>query len=128
MEKYDTSTPISLVLYALPNGNTIEQTVGKQMKESVDWHYDIQHIGAQTRYLRNLDLDFNLITVYLETEQKSWPAWKAETKNYKEIVTELIEHLRSYFDSNVNVILTGHSGGGRFIFSLWMLFLKFLNM
>ncbi len=43
-----------LVFYALPNGNTIEQTFGKKLREGDDWHYDIQHIGAQTRFLRKI--------------------------------------------------------------------------
>jgi hypothetical protein len=38
-----------LVLYCLPNGNTINQTVGRTAGPGVDWHYAIQHIGAQTR-------------------------------------------------------------------------------
>jgi len=41
-----------LILYALPNGNTIEQTKGRRVAEGLDWHFGIQHIAAQTRYLR----------------------------------------------------------------------------
>ena len=41
-----------LVLFALPNGNSIEWTKGKKMKPGDDWHFDIQHIAAQTRYVR----------------------------------------------------------------------------
>jgi len=117
IDNYDSSKPVGLALYALPNGNSIEQTVGKSMKAGVDWHYNIQHIGAQTRFLRNMDLDYNLVTVYLETEQKSWPAWKSETVDYEKIVRQLVRHLQSSFDNEVDVILTGHSGGGRFVFS-----------
>ncbi|MCK7541677.1 MAG: hypothetical protein MZV63_67720 [Marinilabiliales bacterium] len=43
---------VLLILYALPNGNTIEQTFGKKLHAGDDWHFDIQHIGAQTRFLR----------------------------------------------------------------------------
>src|SRR6187401_1165988 len=46
-----------LVLFALPNGNSIEWTKGKKMykgtpseKTGDDWHFDIQHIAAQTRF------------------------------------------------------------------------------
>src|SRR5262245_15067703 len=42
-----------LIVFALPNGNTLEQTLGCQMKPGLDWHYDIQHIAAQTRLLRS---------------------------------------------------------------------------
>ena len=49
------SKPVLLVFYALPNGNTIEQTIGKAIGPGDDWHFDIQHIGAQTRFLREVD-------------------------------------------------------------------------
>src|SRR4026209_1997616 len=44
-----------IVLFALPNGNSIEWTKGKKIKTGDDWHFDIQHIAAQTRFVRNLD-------------------------------------------------------------------------
>ena len=50
--KIDSSLPVNLVLYALPNGNTIEQTKGKLLEYGDDWHFDIQHIAAQSRYVR----------------------------------------------------------------------------
>ncbi|HYC27938.1 MAG TPA: hypothetical protein VEB42_03965, partial [Chitinophagaceae bacterium] len=50
-EKEDTKT--ILILYALPNGNTTEQTMGKQLQPGDDWHFDIQHIRAQTQFIRN---------------------------------------------------------------------------
>ncbi len=56
-----------IVFYACPAGNTIEMTIGKQMEDDNDWHYDIRHIGAQTRFLRNTLKDKNIITVYLQT-------------------------------------------------------------
>src|SRR6056297_466612 len=117
-ENYDSQKPIRLALYALPNGNTIEQTVGKITDAEDDWHYDIQHIGAQTRFLREKFSTENLITAYLETSQKSWPAWKSETANYAQIIKNLVTYLKSnYAQKEVKVVLSGHSGGGRFIFS-----------
>lgn len=44
--------PTRLVLYFLPNGNTINQTQGRSDAPGVDWHYLIQQIGAQTRRVR----------------------------------------------------------------------------
>ena len=44
--------PTVLVLYALPNGNSTAQTMGKKMQEGDDWHFDIQHIRAQTAFIR----------------------------------------------------------------------------
>ncbi len=64
---FNPNLPVGLALFALPNGNTIEQTVGKVLETGDDWHYDIQHIGAQTRFLRQTVTEYNLVTVYLET-------------------------------------------------------------
>lgn len=44
---------VLLVFFALPNGNTIEQTMGKNLQKGDDWHFNIQHIAAQTRFLRH---------------------------------------------------------------------------
>lgn len=63
-----------LVLYALPNGNSIEWTKGKHLATNDDWHFDIQHIAAQTRYIRNADFNNNYIVAYVMAAQKSWPA------------------------------------------------------
>ncbi|MCB0262166.1 MAG: hypothetical protein KDH98_03340, partial [Calditrichaeota bacterium] len=49
---FDPQKPVGLALFALPNGNSIEQTVGKIVQPEDDWHFGIQHIGAQTRFLR----------------------------------------------------------------------------
>ncbi len=116
-ETFDSTKPTEIALYALPNGNTIEQTIGKKLYPEDDWHYDIQHIGAQTRFLRNQSNNYNLVTVYLETEQKSWPAWKAKYPNNPAIINSLVNYLTNLFsDYNPFVVLTGHSGGGSFTF------------
>ncbi len=115
---FDPAKPTGIALFALPNGNTIEQTVGKVLTTGNDWHYNIQHIGAQTRFVRQLEMEYNLITVYLEARQLSWPTWKAANINYAELIKKTVEYLVSYFSEyDPFVILTGHSGGGRFIFS-----------
>ena len=38
-----------LVIYATPNGSTIEQTYGCAKSNDLDWRYDIQHVAAQVR-------------------------------------------------------------------------------
>lgn len=117
-DEFDPTKPVGLALFALPNGNTIEQTVGKVLEEGDDWHFDIQHIGAQARFLRNRLSEYNLVVVYLEADQKSWPTWKASYSNYEEIIQRSVDHLLSYFGAyDPFVILTGHSGGGRYVFS-----------
>lgn len=106
-----------LVLFALPNGNSIEWTKGKKMKPGDDWHFDIQHIAAQTRLVRHLDKKNNYIVAYLMADQKSWPYWKRTTPisklKIKNIVDGLAERFKEY---QPRIILNGHSGGGSFIF------------
>src|SRR5215211_6229129 len=43
---FDAARPTQLVLFALPNGNSIEWTMGAKLQPGMDWHYDIQHVGA----------------------------------------------------------------------------------
>lgn len=57
----DPGKPTKLIIYALPNGNTTAQTFGKKLKAGDDWHFDIQHIGAQTTFIRNHDTQTNYI-------------------------------------------------------------------
>lgn len=107
-----------LVLYALPNGNTIEQTFGKRLREGDDWHYDIQHIGAQTRFLRGVIRDRTVVVAYLENNRKSWPAWNAATPDYRDHVRRMVDDITAIFTPwQPELVLNGHSGGGRFIFS-----------
>lgn len=114
---FDRNKPTEIVLFALPNGNTIEQSVGKKLKPGDDWHYDIQHIGAQTRFLRSQFGETNLVVVYLETSQKSWPSWKSKHPEYPTIINSIVEYLTDLFSEyNPGVVLTGHSGGGSFTF------------
>ena len=111
------SEPTKIIIYALPNGNTTEQTFGKKLAQGDDWHFDIQHIGAQTEFIRNADVNTNYIVVYAENALKSWPAWRRKYANSDtqigEIVSSLLERYKNF---NPQVILSGHSGGGSFIF------------
>lgn len=109
--------PTTLILYALPNGNTTEQTIGKALAPGDDWHFDIQHIGAQMRLLRAANPGRNLVIVYLESAQKSWPAWRAANSNNSALIAGMVETLRAAIPgSPPDVCLTGHSGGGSFTF------------
>jgi hypothetical protein len=106
-----------LVFYALPNGNSIEWTKGKKMSERDDWHFDIQHIAAQTRYVRHLDKKNNYIVAYVMAVQKSWPAWKRNTPDSIYIIKNIIDSISNLFKNlHPQIILNGHSGGGSFIF------------
>lgn len=110
---------IMLIFYALPNGNTIEQTIGRALKPGDDWHFNIQHIGAQTRFLRALLPDRNVVVVYLEARAKSiarsWPTWRKE--NGDKAIPGFIDSVKKIFPRDpVETVLSGHSGGGSFIF------------
>ena len=115
---FEKGDKVLLVFYALPNGNTIEQTFGKKLKEGDDWHYNIQHIGAQSRFLRQLLKKQTIVTVYLEAAQKSWPAWAAKNGDSVKSVKRLVDQVKNIFASwHPEIVLNGHSGGGRFVFS-----------
>lgn len=110
---------VDLILYALPNGNTTAQTIGRKLAEGMDWHYDIQHIGAQTRALRANGIP-QAVVVYLEADTKSWPQWR-QSRGYERAnarIVEMVDQIRAAIGnpSHLVVTLTGHSGGGSFMF------------
>lgn len=113
----DKQQRVDLILYALPNGNTTAETMGRRLVEGVGWRYDIQHIGAQTRALRARGLG-QAIVVYLEADTKSWPEWRrvhgGERANAR--IVEMVDQLRAAIGNppQLAVTLTGHSGGGSF--------------
>lgn len=111
--------PTSLVLYALPNGNSTAWTLGKRISEGEDWHYEIQHIGAQTRFVRVADPSRNYVTIYLETTCKSWPTWsKNHPEDKYELIDAIVDSLHHIFAAYPHeIVLNGHSGGGNFIFN-----------
>ena len=134
--------PVRLVFYAVPNGNSTEWTFGKRMEEGDDWHFDIQHIGAQTRFLRAVDTLHSYVVVYLEAENRSWGAWRKAGPGRDHIIKELVEQIALLFSAGCSgadcssascagasssgadcagnsmplVELNSHSGGGNFIF------------
>jgi len=110
---------ILLILFALPNGNTLDHTFGKRLQSGDDWRYDIQHTGAQVRFVHSLDPDFTPVLILLQTRQRSWPGWRAaHPTDHGVRVIALADTLRDLFNAyRPKIMLTGHSGGGRFIFS-----------
>lgn len=113
----NTKKPSKVVLYALPNGNTTAQTFGKKLKEGDDWHFNIQHIGAQTQFVRNADRKHNYIIIYVENSLKSWPQWRRQTANADQLISEIVDSIyHRYQNLKPHMTLSGHSGGGSFIF------------
>jgi hypothetical protein len=109
--------PVIITFYALPNGNTTEQTMGKKMKEGDDWHFDIQHIRAQTAFIRQQMRNTNFVVIYLENTLKAWPAWKQRHHDFKTLIPHIIDSLSGLIPGkHKDIYLNGHSGGGSFIF------------
>ncbi len=109
--------PLHLILYALPNGNSIEETSGRKPASSNEWHFDLQHIAAQTRFLRAADTNGDYVVVYLEAGNKSWPAWRKAHRGEGGEIRGMVEELAArYTNHSTRVTLSGHSGGGSFIF------------
>ncbi len=115
----DTGRRVDLILYALPNGNSTAETMGQRAGDGVGWRFDIQHIAAQTRALRDRGVP-QAVVVYLEADSKSWPSWRArlgyERANAR--IVAIVEQLRTLVGhpARTRVTLTGHSGGGSFMF------------
>jgi len=120
---------VDLVFYALPNGNSTAETMGRAQFDSTSWRFDIQHIAAQTRAARAGGLP-DLVVVYLAAAGKSWPAWR-QARGYAEAnlrIRGLLERLRDSVSAELNtrngrapvlrVTLSGHSGGGSLMFGL----------
>ena len=72
-----------------------EQVIGKMPAEGDDWHYHIQHIGAQTRYISASDPECNFITVYLEADTKSWGSWRKAEPTRDQKIKETVEYILS---------------------------------
>ena len=105
-----------LVFYALPNGNTIEQTIGKAIKPGDDWHFDIQHIGAQTRFLRGEDHGSPPRRgVSGERPARAGPPGGGSTGTTG--IPAILDAVRDRFPGPATrIVLSGHSGGGSLIF------------
>jgi hypothetical protein len=114
---YSVDKKTIITFFALPNGNTTEQTMGKRMQPGDDWHFDIQHIRAQTKFIRQQLPKKNFVVIYLENNYKSWPTWKQKHADFKKEIPQLVDSLAGLIKAKRKMIyLNGHSGGGSFIF------------
>ena len=55
-----------LVIYATPNGNTIEQTLGCAASKELDYRFDIQHVAAQVRRWREVAPEEDVILTVVQ--------------------------------------------------------------
>ncbi|HEX4607336.1 MAG TPA: hypothetical protein VH092_03945, partial [Urbifossiella sp.] len=113
----DPARPTRLVVYANPNGNTIEQTLGCGPAPGLDWHFDIQHVAAQVRRFREVTPGENVVLACVEADGLSWPAWKRKYPDGPARVRQVVDVLRGWVPGGAaRVALAGHSGGGSFLF------------
>jgi len=109
--------PLQLVIYAAPAGNTIEQTFGRRIHPGGDWHYDIQHLTAQTRWLRRHQPGTDLAVAVVQCAEKSWPAWRRARDPDNRRIPGIVAAIRDQLDApGAGLILSGHSAGGSFVF------------
>lgn len=117
LNRLSKNKPCLLVFYALPNGNSIDWTMGKRMETGDDWHFAIQQIAAQTRFVRKVNPNQNLILVYMANEAKSWPTWKRARKDGPSEIKRIVDSVSNLFSEfHPSIMLNSHSGGGSFIF------------
>ncbi len=118
-EKGQPARATRLIVFALPNGNTLEQTLGCQMKPGMDWHFDIQHIAAQVRMLRSLKPSERIVLVCAKAPGLSWPLFRKNVPDANAKIGKLVDSWHEQFGTkNAKVTLTGHSGGGSFMFGV----------
>jgi hypothetical protein len=116
-EVMDRAKITTVIFYATPNGNTIAQTLGCSMVPGLDWHYDIQHIAAQIRRLREVSPDENVVLVCVQADEKSWPAWRSKHPDNAALILAMVQdNIKGLPGKDARVALTGHSGGGSMIF------------
>ena len=109
-----TEKPRRLVLFATPNGNSIEQTLGCQAGAGIDGHFQIQHVAAQIRMLRDIDNEHELILAVVQAPKLSWPAFRKENSDAAAIIREIVETLKADCRAD-DIVLCCHSGGGAFL-------------
>ena len=113
---FDPSKKVLLIFYALPNMNSIDETIGRKKEPGLDWHYDIQHIGAQTRFLRNKINDYNIVVAYMATKEESWPWWMMKHPGGNLIIRHVADTVKNIFKSfKTDIAFCSHSGGGSFV-------------
>lgn len=91
------------------------------MQPGDDWHFDIQHIRAQTEFIRQQLKRENFIVIYLENDYKSWPSWKQKHPDFRKLIPHLVDSLTELIKAKrKSIYLNGHSGGGSFILATWL--------
>lgn len=106
-----------VLVYATPNGNTLEQTLGRARHEDESFRYDIQHVLAQTRLYRKLVPERDVVLVVLEAPGLSWPQW---VRSHADAPARAVAKLGKVapMAEGAPLVLASHSGGGSFAFAV----------
>ena len=117
---FDSAKPTVLIIYATPNGSTVEQTLGGKAADgaaALDYRFDLQHVGAQVRRWRELNRRENIALAVVQAPQKSWPAFRKAHDDAPKLEREIVETVVKRVGTPISgIILTGHSGGGSVLF------------
>jgi len=105
----------TLVVYATPNACTIEQTLGCAKAEGLPWRFEIQHVAAQVRRLREVDPELNMILAVVQPPRLAWPAFRQTEKTADATIRDIVMSLARATGAE-RVVLAAHSGGGSFLF------------
>lgn len=89
--------PTYIVFFALPNTNTVKWISGRKVEEGGDRRYNIQHVGAQTRFLRDKMPDCNLLVAYMGEKNRSWPTYIRNRERSGEIVRDVIDSITNLY-------------------------------
>lgn len=106
-----------LVLYATPNGSSVQETLGRRPRSGSEWKYDIQHVLAQVRAFRAITRRTVTLAV-LQAPGMSWPAWRERARDSAGSIRSIVSDIRSRLAPDGGLALLGHSGGGSFLLGL----------
>ncbi|MFO1063120.1 MAG: hypothetical protein U0892_04505 [Pirellulales bacterium] len=107
--------PRELIVFAVPNGNTLEETLGAVSPDAEMWRYDIQHVLAQVRLYRDRCTESAVMLAVVEAPKLSWPTYRQSTPDANHRIGAIVDALTDQLQAD-RVILSGHSGGGSFLF------------
>jgi pimeloyl-ACP methyl ester carboxylesterase len=111
------AAPAEIVVYATPNGNTIEQTLGRQRGTDESFRYDIQHVLAQVRLYRKEVPERTVALVVLEAPDLSWPTWRQAHTDAPARAAAIMRSIGDLLPGS-KLSLVSHSGGGALTFAL----------
>ncbi len=115
--RFDAAAPAETIVYATPNGNTIEQTLGRQRGADESFRYDIQHVLAQVRLYRNEVPERTVALVVVEAPELSWPTWRQAHPDAPARAAAMMKTLGEVVPG-AKLSLVSHSGGGALTFAL----------